>query len=74
MSVTLERPIIIQIFHAGYHFDEIWLYDVIVFGQNLGRLTLSEIVLDEYFQFYNSTITLLDTEYDSIFTTLDQIR
>ena len=73
MSVTLKRSIFIQIFQAGYHFDEIWLYDVIAFGQNLGRLTLSEIILDEYFQFYNSTITLLDTEHDSIFTAFDQI-
>ena len=73
MSVTLECPIFIQIFDAGYHFHEIWLYDVIAFGQNLGRLTLSEIILDEYFQFYNSTITLLDTEHDSIFTVFDQI-
>ena len=65
------------------HWVSFWsnTIDVMAFGQNLKMLENwlyfwiphPEISLDVYFQFYSSTITLLDIEFDPIFPVFDQI-
>ena len=35
LTVGEKRPIIIQSSQTWYHFDQIWLYDMKAFGQNL---------------------------------------
>ena len=35
LAVGEKRPIIIQSSQTWYHFDQIWLYDMKAFGQNL---------------------------------------
>ena len=80
LTAREKRPVLIQISCTGYHFDQILSYDVMIFGQNLKMLENwlyfwiphPEINLDVYFEFYSSTITLLDIEFDPIFYVLNQ--